>query len=784
MAGLVVAALVGCTGPSAPPHDAASSQQAVHFEDLALPSELAAPRDVTSAWRLVPATAGRPTLAASIRTAPGGKPTVGLWTGTATGTYERLDVDLGLSGSVESLELAADAETAVLIGSQWDGNRLSSFARTSTDRITWTELELPGELDGVSWQGAVAADGRTVAVAEDWQDSTVVAVVAGDTVRTLSVPDVVADASRDVLGVAAHGKEIAVLAAVTPAAEASSDVMYRSVDDGATWDAATSVTTSALEGAAGVAWTGAAYVVTGWARTASETDEVSRAVAWSGDGSGRWDRADVLAPIDEADYQYDEFGTSRADRLIRLVGTADHYPADQDTWLGAPSVDASGRVTAVLAARYSMRSWVVRREGSGSWTSVAQSGDLASLAVTGRAVAESDGSTAVVLATDGGATFDRVTSAGDWRRQGLASAPDEVYGVTRLGLDGDDVRISASMHVFAQTSDGWQSHGEPLELRYQGDQVVAVSDDPPAVESASVVTRGFDAGSGSTVLVAMQHSSEPGGEAASVWFRAARGRDWQQGSGLGDEQAIHVSELARTGSGWVASGNVRPDTRPATPLSQALWTSVDGLTWARVTDALVPDDAAGGVQDVCALPDGRPLAVGEITSADGRGGAVVWTESGGTWSHQEIETGGAAVSAGPGATSSAYECTTVGGAVVVQGLIGDRDVDWRTTDGRTFTREPQLPRGQSRDAPLAVAGGLVATGQVSDKDGTGPVLWLSTDGTAWTYVRVPTRTSTQTLWVEAHGDDLLVVASTAGGHQAWVVRDSGQVIARVTASER
>lgn len=236
---LLVVALAGCTGSDAPPQDDTPARPTVSFEDLALPAELSAPRDVTSGWSLAPATAELPTLAAAIRTVPGRAPAVGLWTGAASGVYERLEVDLGVSGSVESLELAADAGAAVLIGSQWDGTRLTSFARSSTDRITWAELDLPDLLDGWSWQGAVTVDGRTVAVAEDWQDRSVGVIIDDGDVRTFELPDVATGTSRDIDGVAAHGQEIAVLATVTPPGAAASSSVSRSADGGATWTEAT-----------------------------------------------------------------------------------------------------------------------------------------------------------------------------------------------------------------------------------------------------------------------------------------------------------------------------------------------------------------------------------------------------------------------------------------------------------------------------------------------------------------------------------------------------------------
>lgn len=83
----------------------------------------------------------------------------------------------------------------------------------------------------------------------------------------------------------------------------------------------------------------------------------------------------------------------------------------------------------------------------------------------------------------------------------------------------------------------------------------------------------------------------------------------------------------------------------------------------------------------------------------------------------------------------------------------------------------------------SVPGGFAAFGSIDTADYVGPVLWLSRDGVAWRSVPVPTRTTTTSAVMHATGADLLVIASTPSGEEAFIVHDIEEVLTQVTAKD-
>ena len=180
----------------------------------------------------------------------------------------------------------------------------------------------------------------------------------------------------------------------------------------------------------------------------------------------------------------------------------------------------------------------------------------------------------------------------------------------------------------------------------------------------------------------------------------------------------------------------------------AVWTSADGLAWARV-----PHDEAvfGGScpqntyglncsQAMYGVVAGGPglVAVGyEADSPGMEANAAVWTSVDGlNWRRVPRDE---AVFGGP--DNQGMENVTAGGPGLV--AVGEDESDrgaavWTSTDGVAWTQVPydEAVFGSSRMESVAAAGpGLVAVG--SDSSGGDPdgAVWTSADGLSW--IRVP-----------------------------------------------
>ena len=180
----------------------------------------------------------------------------------------------------------------------------------------------------------------------------------------------------------------------------------------------------------------------------------------------------------------------------------------------------------------------------------------------------------------------------------------------------------------------------------------------------------------------------------------------------------------------------------------AVWTSVDGLAWARVPhDEAVfggtcPQNSYGNdcAQGMYGLAAGGPglVAVGYESDSPGmEENAAVWTSADGlTWTqvrHDEAVFGGpdnqsmvGVVAGGPGLVAVGYDESS-----------GDRDAAaWTSVDGVTWTRVPHDeavfggPGWQAMEGVAAGGPGLVAVGY--DASDRGAAVWTSDDGLAWT----------------------------------------------------
>jgi hypothetical protein len=208
----------------------------------------------------------------------------------------------------------------------------------------------------------------------------------------------------------------------------------------------------------------------------------------------------------------------------------------------------------------------------------------------------------------------------------------------------------------------------------------------------------------------------------------------------------------------------------------AVWTSVDGITWSRVPhdESVFGGDDGQFISDVTVGGPGL-VAVGSdggIGPWDHNSGthAAVWTSVDGTiWSRVPdndalVGTGG---SPAPmlGVTAGGPGLVAVGSAIPVEPEA--RTPVWTSPDGLTWTRVPddETVRGVMFNV-ITGGPGLVAVGCVCGSGAWTPVVWTSVDGITWTPIPdddADLRPNDHMIGANVQGPYLVVVGSDAQG---------------------
>ena len=227
-------------------------------------------------------------------------------------------------------------------------------------------------------------------------------------------------------------------------------------------------------------------------------------------------------------------------------------------------------------------------------------------------------------------------------------------------------------------------------------------------------------------LVAVGHEDEWGG----VWvvWTSPDGIIWHQTAGEYRGRGGRMSAVAAGGPGFVAAG-YNDD-------SVALWTSGDGLTWARVRDSENVFEGAmpGGTTRVAgiATSGGALVVVGYDEMRGGDAGvswrdrdAAVWiSDDGLTWARVADDEN---TFSGDGHQDMTAVAAGVFGFVAV-GTYGEAVAVWTSLDGLTWTRVPYddavFGGGGDNGITSVVAGGpgLIAVG--SDGDDAAVWVWM------------------------------------------------------------
>jgi hypothetical protein len=223
--------------------------------------------------------------------------------------------------------------------------------------------------------------------------------------------------------------------------------------------------------------------------------------------------------------------------------------------------------------------------------------------------------------------------------------------------------------------------------------------------------------------------------APSLTLTDSVGNEWSQVPQDEEVFTAHMQSVTVGGPGLVAVGGNEEDESSA-----AVWTSVDGITWSRVSH---DEEVFGGAVMVSVTVGGPGLVAVGWDEYEDESSAAVWTSVDGiTWSrvsHDDEVFGGAVMDSvtvgGPGLVA-------VGQSLFerVNGGDGTAAAVWTSVDGITWTHVPDNEEVFSGSRNLGMrsvaAGGpgLVAVGSADPHNGEDAAVWTSVDGITWSRV--------------------------------------------------
>lgn len=739
-------ALVACTSANDSPVTA-PPPIGVDFSPVDVPTEMRSPTSTVWGVSAVAATAELPMVIAGLRADPGMPPAVALWTYSG-GAPKRTSIDVGLAGAAQSATVASSSELTALAGHFWKDGATEAFLMTSADRATWHRVSLP-DPEQVRVGQVVVVGSTAYAVGEGTGESLLgYAAADGEAVR-FHIPDLEDGCQRTLVGIAGHGNELVVVAEEGPPDETRVPVVYRSPDVGRTWTGPHVIQPDAQVSASGIVWTGSTYIITGSAEVAGDTAKARQPAAWSGDGSG-W-TAETMPSV-----------------------WPDSEGPTADAGLSAPAssgVDGAAAV-AVWRERQPQTS-ALRRGADGHWTLLGESTAGTSLAAGGTSVIGEDGQHFVVTESQGAAVLHRVTADAEWINAGRLAPRSDWFSADGLLDTSAGLRVHTSKRYLSITDDGWRSGSTGAVFTLRAKRLTRTEWEPAALNGPGELTaaRGTD---GSEVIMSTDWGADHATVVVTGAYRPRPDAPWHAVVGFPTEGASGVSSVLWTGQDWVATGYVSEGPGAHQPSEPAIWTSPDGISWARSTEGLDLVGQDSSITQPCVMPDGTPLVIGKVV-VDGEDQATAWRRDAGLWSRVTVPT-----ITGDGRFTG---CVTTADGLVARRESDGPDALWRTRDGVTFERIFAVAPGDAMLEVEAVPGGFAAYGAIDTREYAGPALWLSRDGEDWSSVPVPVRENAATALIAADGPDLLVIASTSSGEQALGVAGIEQVIADVAAQD-
>lgn len=739
----------------------------VPMQPLTVPTEMVAAADRLDGGDLIAGTPDRPAVSAVIRTSPDGRRHLRIlsWDGT---TWQATDVGPDVPGEPQSAALAGGESVAAVGGWTWEAGTIWPYLLTSTDRRTWTPVQLPQSLDG-SWVSGVAVDGgRVAAIARNAGGDAATIVI--DPTRTgqpevTALPAVPDGQRRAVDAIAVKGDALVVTAEQGPPTGETTLLALHSPDAGRTWSESNPIGSGERRGLTGVTALPSGFLITGHDPIPDDPDRSVRAAAWFSPDGISWQAETVPEP--------DGFRWK-----------------DHNSGLGRP--EAAGEYALAVALSTSSRtSRLYQRQPTGEWIALAETNQVADDAGRGGWVAPAVQPTgsgapgAVFMAIDGAhGTVIGTSASGVWATSVAPTMYRDPPHFSELITGGPEWRMLTRQRQFLPFGNGgFRTVNEPALVGLSGDALAVLPWDPAQagdfedVEPAS-------AGTAEVVLVGRLTENESA-RTISGWYRAGTGQPWQPVSGFGEQPDESMLEVIHIGDRWILWGNTSD--KVTGDVAQAMmWTSADGVSWSRAQGDFADGDRSSSIGRVCTDPAGRPAAVGWLLLTDELLTATMWSEQNGRWQRSTLP-------ADPSVGSRFSWCGTVGGRLVIEGYQDGRRQRWTVDATGAFHPEPDpvvdvvIPDRHGFGDPIdlqevrSVPGGYLATGAIRTSTYSGPVLWLSADGTTWTWIPVPAAQPDPSVHVGVDGADLIVASGATNVSQAWRIPGIGSVIASIPA---
>jgi serine/threonine-protein kinase len=237
---------------------------------------------------------------------------------------------------------------------------------------------------------------------------------------------------------------------------------------------------------------------------------------------------------------------------------------------------------------------------------------------------------------------------------------------------------------------------------------------------------------GDSRLVVVGYAIEDGDQNAAVWT-SIDGMNWarQYGGPFGGPGAQGASAVAYDNSGFVAIGT---DVDSPTVGDAVVWNSDDGTDWAPVEqqDVALAGDGIQQFRKLISTPEGL-VAVGWDTRRGTQDAAIWRSQDKDNWTAQILDEPG--IQELWGVTEFEGGLVAVG-SETIEGERMDAAV-WQAAPGKLWARIPgdrfEVPGKQTMKAVAVVPNGLVAVG--TDSRGETAAVWTSPDARRWSRIR-------------------------------------------------
>ncbi len=678
---------------------------------------------------------------------PGKAAAPAVWVSDDGKDWRRTVVDSDVTGSFAGT-LAGSDSIAALGGTEWKDRALTSRLWVSKDREVWKSVKLPKEFaEQFRISVLTVIDSRILVIGQAADGSVSGLSVVGSKVLPLSLP---ATAKKEFLSptaIAGNKDQLVLVAMPGPEGDNVPTVAYSSSNAGKSWSSSPVEIADSTSSVAGLVWTGEEFVATGSGPQNDTPGAASRARAWSSPDGETWSVENIPDPPNEG---------------------ASYLPEAASMWFGAP-LARDGRVTVIASNENSAASLFYERQQDGTWSFGGVTNNNEASGEGGVAIPAASGSTVAVLGASGYLRTG-VFSQGAYVDGTTISSREFPDRISEFLPSADGTLIVLSQLIYTVDDEtGWRNSRRSNLAEYtRGTNAKLVEWDPAAAGELINVTKASDK-SGAELVVGSEFPAGSSTILGRGFFRESSSAEWQALTGFDTSGATGFNRILRTQDGWMLGGAYRTSSNAGTPSHAGVWTSLDGVNWVVGQGEFGSGRLESSISDACLLPDGTPIAVGYTEKSTGSFRMTAWSPAGDSWAVTDL----GKVAEREGFASS---CASDSDGVIISGTLSGRSVILHTSDGTTWKKVFTADRGIDLDNPVAVSGGFVAAGRWSNDTTTGPVVWLSRDGTSWKPIAVPSLNTWSSTKVTAEGKDILVGMSYTSGNPLIVIRDIKKVI--------